>query len=92
VSGADHRHGLNQREPLFFRGALYTALGDRRPAARSTALYCLVTVATLNVALVAAALVMGTVFSAERRATRGVLAPILTHLTWSALVIYLLPR
>ena len=35
---------------------------------------------------------MGAVFSAERRATGGVLAPIVTHLTWSTLMLLLLPR
>jgi membrane protease YdiL (CAAX protease family) len=79
-------------EELFFRGALHAAFGRRHPEIRSTAVYALVTVATLNVALVAAAVVMGAVFSAERRATGGVVAPILTHLTWSALMIYFLPR
>jgi hypothetical protein len=58
----------------------------------ATALYALVTVATLNLALVAAAVVMGVVFTAERQATRGVLAPIITHVTWSTLVLFLLPR
>ena len=52
----------------------------------------LVTVATLNVALVTAAAVMGTVFALERLATRGVLAPMLTHVTWSTLMLLALPR
>jgi len=30
--------------------------------------------------------------TAEREATRGVLAPIITHITWSTLVLFLLPR
>jgi membrane protease YdiL (CAAX protease family) len=79
-------------EEVFFRGALHSALGKHHPAVWATAIYCVVTIATLNVALVAAALVMGTVFSLERRATGGVLAPILTHLSWSALMILFLPR
>jgi hypothetical protein len=46
----------------------------------------------LNVALVAAAVVMGTVFMVERRITGAVVAPIVTHLSWSTLVILFLPR
>lgn len=79
-------------EEVFFRGALHSAFGRHRPLLWATAIYVLVTVATLNVALVLAAVVMGTVFAAERRATRGVLAPIVTHLSWSTLVLFLLPR
>ncbi len=48
--------------------------------------------ATLNLALVVAAVVMGAAFTAEREATRGVLAPIITHVTWSTLILFLLPR
>lgn len=79
-------------EEVFFRGALHSAFGRHRPVVWSTALYALVTVATLNLALVAAAAVMGVVFAAEREATRGVLAPIVTHVTWSTLILFLLPR
>ena len=78
-------------EELFFRGSLRAAFA-KHAGFWATALYCLVTVATLNVALVVAALVMGTVFNAERRATGGVLAPMITHLSWSTLMILLLPR
>jgi len=79
-------------EEVFFRGALHSAFGRHRPVLWGTALYALVTVATLNLALVVAAVVMGLAFSAEREATRGILAPIITHLTWSTLVLFLLPR
>ena len=79
-------------EEVFFRGALHSAFGRHRPVLWGTALYALVTVATLNLALVVAAVVMGIAFSAEREATRGVLAPIITHVTWSTLVLFLLPR
>ena len=79
-------------EEVFFRGAVHSAFGRHRPAVWATALYVLVTVATLNVALVAAAVVMGAVFTLEREATRGVLAPVITHVTWSTLVLFLLPR
>ena len=79
-------------EELFFRGAVPAAIRSGRRAVWATVLYALVTVATLNLALVAAAVVMGTVFSAERRVSGGVLVPILTHLSWSTLMILLLPR
>ena len=79
-------------EEVFFRGAAHSAFGRHRPALWATALYALVTVATLNLALVVAGVVMGVVFTAERQATRGVLAPIITHVTWSTLVLFLLPR
>jgi hypothetical protein len=41
--------------------------------------------------LVVAAGVMGTVFAVQRRASGGVLAPILTHVTWSTLMLRYLP-
>ena len=55
-------------------------------------MYAIVTAATGNVALVIAAAVMGALFSLERRSTRGVLAPMVTHLTWSTLMVLALPR
>ena len=79
-------------EEVFFRGALHSAVGRQDPARNATIVYVLVTVATLNVALVIAAAVMGTVFALERLATRGFLAPMLTHVTWSTLMLLALPR
>ena len=35
---------------------------------------------------------MGTVFALERRSTHGILAPTLTHLTWTTLMLLALPR
>lgn len=78
-------------EEIFFRGALYTAIGARHPVTASTAVYALATAATRNPALVLASVVMGTVFGLQRRTTGGVQAPILTHLTWSALMLQFLP-
>ena len=77
-------------EELFFRGALYDAAG-RRAAPVSTAAYMLATTATRNPALVLASGVMGALFAWQRRATGGVQAPLLTHLTWSALMLRFLP-
>jgi membrane protease YdiL (CAAX protease family) len=79
-------------EELFFRGALHAALEPHRPAMTGTIAYVLVTAATGNVALVIAAIVMGTLFSLERLSTRGVVAPMVTHLTWSTLMVLALPR
>jgi membrane protease YdiL (CAAX protease family) len=78
-------------EEVFFRGSLFTALGSCHPVAASTAIYMLSTCATRNPALVVAAGVMGSVFAAQRRSSGGLLTPILTHVTWSALMVRYLP-
>jgi uncharacterized protein YbjT (DUF2867 family)/membrane protease YdiL (CAAX protease family) len=78
-------------EEVFFRGAVYSAFGEEHAVARTTALYAVATVPTRNPALVAAAGVMGTLWAFQRRATGGVQAPALTHLTWSALMVRYLP-
>jgi membrane protease YdiL (CAAX protease family) len=77
-------------EEFFFRGALYDAAG-RRAVPVSTAAYMLATTATRNPALVLASGVMGALFAWQRRATGGVQAPLLTHLTWSGLMLRFLP-
>jgi membrane protease YdiL (CAAX protease family) len=78
-------------EEVFFRGALYDTVTDRHPVVVSTAVYALVTGVTRNPALVLAAVVMGAVFGWQRQATGGIQAPVLTHLTWSTLMVWLLP-
>ena len=78
-------------EEVFFRGALFAAVGARQPVARSTAVYALATVATRNPALIIASGAMGTLFGLQRRSTGGIQAPLLTHLTWSALMLRYLP-
>lgn len=79
-------------EEVFFRGALFAA-AERHPVAVSTAVYTLGTATTRNPALVLAAGVMGTLFGLQRQATGGIQAPLLTHLTWSALMVHRLsPR
>ncbi|GAA0644717.1 CPBP family intramembrane metalloprotease [Kutzneria viridogrisea] len=78
-------------EELFFRGAVYEAVQDKHPVALSTALYALATAATRNPALVLASLVMGALFAVQRRVTGGVLAPVVTHLVWSTLMLRYLP-
>lgn len=78
-------------EEVFFRGALYSALGTHRPVAASTGIYALATTTTRNPALVLAAVVMGALFGFQRRASGGIQAPAITHLTWSALMLRFLP-
>jgi membrane protease YdiL (CAAX protease family) len=78
-------------EELFYRGALYTALGRHHPLLISTLIYVIATLASGNPMLAFAAIILGTVCSLERRATGGVLAPILTHFVWSLVVLLALP-
>jgi membrane protease YdiL (CAAX protease family) len=73
-------------EELFYRGALYTALGRHNPVVISTAVYVAVTMASANLMLGLAAVILGTVCAWERRATGGVLASILTHFVCSLVV------
>ncbi|WP_197382033.1 CPBP family intramembrane glutamic endopeptidase [Mycolicibacterium mengxianglii] len=78
-------------EELFFRGALYTALGVRAPVVISTVMYIIATSASGNPMLGFAAIILGTVCALERRATGGVLAPVLTHLVWGLIMVLALP-
>ena len=79
-------------EELFFRGAVYAAVGPRHRMTAATVVYVVATAATGNLALVLAAAAMGVLLTSERRATGGTLAPITTHLLWSTLMILFLPR
>ncbi|WP_433617972.1 lysostaphin resistance A-like protein [Dactylosporangium sp. CA-139114] len=78
-------------EEVFFRGALFAAIGRRHPVLISTVVYALATIATANPMLVFAAAVLGTVLGLQRRASGGILAPILTHVTWSMVMLFALP-
>jgi membrane protease YdiL (CAAX protease family) len=79
-------------EELFFRGALYSALEKHHPAIISTVVYVIaIGVSTLNPMLTFAAIVLGAVCAFERRATGGVLAPILTHMVWGLIMVLVLP-
>jgi membrane protease YdiL (CAAX protease family) len=78
-------------EEMFFRGALYTALGRFAPVAISTALYICVTLASGNPMLGFAAIILGTVCALERRASGGILAPMLTHFFWGLIMVLVLP-
>lgn len=77
-------------EELFFRGAAYAAI-PRHPVLVTWAAYAVATLATGNVMLAFAALVLGLVVGLERRASGGVLGPILTHVTWSLSMLVVLP-
>ena len=78
-------------EEIFFRGALYTALGRHHPVLISTVLYVCATMASGNPMLGFAATILGTVCGLERRASGGVLAPLLTHLVWGLIMVLALP-
>jgi membrane protease YdiL (CAAX protease family) len=78
-------------EEIFFRGGLFAAIGRRNPVIISTVIYGIATVATRNPMLVFAALTLGLVLALQRRASGGILAPIMTHVTWSTLMLFLLP-
>ncbi|BDB44487.1 MULTISPECIES: CPBP family intramembrane glutamic endopeptidase [Mycobacterium] len=78
-------------EEMFFRGALFTALGRRYPLVISTVLYVFATLASGNPMLGFAAIILGAVCALERRATGGVLAPMLTHFFWGLIMVLALP-
>jgi CAAX protease family protein len=75
-------------EELFFRGALWTG---PRPLRATTLAYGASTAATGNPALVLAGLITSVIFGWQRAATGGVLAPAVTHVTWSLLMLRYLP-
>jgi membrane protease YdiL (CAAX protease family) len=78
-------------EEMFFRGAVYPALGKHHPVLISTFVYVVATSASGNPMLGFAAIILGTVCALERRATGGVLAPVLTHLVWGLIMVLALP-
>ena len=77
-------------EELFFRGAAYAAL-PRHPVTWTSIAYVIATLATGNVMLAFAAIILGVVVGLERRASGGILAPILTHCSWSLTMLFALP-
>jgi membrane protease YdiL (CAAX protease family) len=77
-------------EELFFRGAAYAAI-TRYPVLWTTLAYAVATAATGNVMLSFAAVLLGLVCGLERRASGGILGPILTHCTWSLTMLLVLP-
>ena len=71
-------------------GAAYAAI-PWHPVVVTTVLYTVATLVTGNVMLTFAAAVLGLVVGLERRASGGILAPILTHITWSVTMAFTLP-
>jgi uncharacterized protein len=78
-------------EELFFRGALYAAIGERYPVLWTTGLYALTTSVTGNPMLVLAAIILGLIVGLQRRVTGGILGPMLTHVIWSLSMLFILP-
>jgi membrane protease YdiL (CAAX protease family) len=69
---------------------MYAAI-RRRQVPLTTIAYTVATLATGNVMLGFAAIVLGFIVGLQRRASGGILAPILTHLVWSVTMLYALP-
>ena len=79
-------------EELFFRGGLYAATGGLHEVLITTFVYALSTVPTGIPMLIFGSAVLGVVVGLQRRVTGGVLAPIITHVTWLAGMIILMPQ
>ncbi|QIX28550.1 CPBP family intramembrane metalloprotease [Nocardioides sp. JQ2195] len=77
-------------EEMFFRGALFDAL-DRAPVSITAVAYAAVTLVTGNPMLAFAALILGVVVGQQRRVSGGLLAPAITHVTWSVTMLFVLP-
>ncbi len=77
-------------EELFFRGAAYAAI-TRHPVAWTSVAYTIATAATGNLMLSFAAVLLGILCGLQRRASGGILAPILTHCAWSVTMLLALP-
>lgn len=78
-------------EELFFRGALWALVEDSHPVTTTTLAYAIATATTCNPALVLAGAATSVLFGLQRHTTGGILAPALSHLTWSLLMLRYLP-
>ena len=78
-------------EELFFRGALWSLAGKSHPLAKTTLAYAATTAASRNPALVLAGIATSVLFGLQRRTSGGIMAPALSHLTWSLLMLRYLP-
>src|SRR5271166_77793 len=78
-------------EELFFRGALWSLAEKSHPIVKTTLAYAATTAATRNPALVLAGTGTSVLFGLQRRTSGGFLAPALSHLTWSLLMLRYLP-
>ncbi|HEX5336260.1 MAG TPA: CPBP family intramembrane glutamic endopeptidase [Propionicimonas sp.] len=76
---------------LFYRGGLYAATGGPHAVLITTFVFALSTIPTGMPTLVVGAAVLGAVVGLQRRVTGGVLAPIITHITWLTGMVFLLP-
>jgi membrane protease YdiL (CAAX protease family) len=91
--GSINWRGRNQR-PVLTGSAVGLLLGAAFLVGGlviSTLLYAVATSASGNPMLGFAALVLGTVCALQRRATGGVLAPVLTHVVWGLIMVLALP-
>ncbi len=78
-------------EELFFHGALWPATQQSHPIATTTLAYAATTAATRNPALLLAGTATSVLFGIQRHTSGGILAPALSHLTWSILMLTCLP-
>ncbi len=78
-------------EEMFFRGPLFSTLPVRWQILGSTAIYAVVTMATGNVMLGFAAVLLGVVCALLRRRSGGVVGPIVTHVVWGLAMLGVLP-
>ena len=78
-------------EELYFRGALWSLAEDSHPFLTTTVAYAATTAATRNPALVLAGIATSALFGLQRRTCGGVVAPALSHVTWSLLMLRYLP-
>lgn len=78
-------------EEMYFRGALYETIPARHAWFITAAAYTLATLPSGILLLSAAAAMLGVLTGLLRRATGGLLAPVLTHLIWSVGMLLLLP-
>lgn len=78
-------------EELYFRGAAFAAVGRRHAVAVTTVTYAAVTAVSGVPLLVLAGALLGLLTGLQRRVTGGILGPVVTHLTWSLGMLFLLP-
>ena len=81
-------------EEVLWRGLVLDLLDERMPrlsSALSVGSYALAQLGSGSLIVLLLALVCGTVWTAQRRATDSLLAPLLAHLIWTPTVILLVP-
>ena len=78
-------------EELYFHGALWPATQQSHPITTTTLAYAATTATTRNPALILAGIATSVLFGFQRHTSGGILAPALSHLTWSLLMLIYLP-